>query len=79
MVSVREVLDPKGLCVFDCWNVVATMLDPPCTKTFSTEFIDKKVDCSVSSKTDLFNQVTKLTYNVVVHQNDGNITEEGTH
>ena len=79
MISVHEVLDPKGLFVFDCWNGVAAILDPPVTKTFSTEIIDKKVDCSISSKTDFFNQVTKLTYNVVVHRNEGNISEEGMH
>lgn len=56
MQGVAKQLNLGGIFVFDCWNGVAALRDPPKTKTGT--------DYTLVPTTDFFNQVTRLTYRI---------------
>ena len=75
--GVRERLDNKGIFVFDCWNGIATILDPALPKETIKYCDENRVICSVKPDTDVINQVTNLTYHITAKNKDGETMEEG--
>ena len=66
MDGVAARLRRRGIFVFDCWNGVAAMKDPPRVKKVSVRHDNKTIDCTITPKTDFFNQITTLTYDFKV-------------
>ena len=66
MKGVADALLSGGVFVFDCWNGVAAIKDPPGAKETSVKNAGETVSCLLTSETDLFNQVTTLNYNIKV-------------
>lgn len=64
--GVSDKLRPGGIFVFDCWNGVAALLDPPKSKKMEIVEGNTKVDCVLTSKTDSLRQTTTLNYDIVV-------------
>ena len=60
--GVSSSLRNKGIFIFDCWNGIAAIKDPPQTKIIKCNAGGKKIICEIKSHTDLFNQKTKLEY-----------------
>lgn len=75
--AVKSILVPGGIFIFDCWNGVAALHDPPRSKT--TEFVcqDKKIICALTNETDLFLQITTLNYQITVFDSSGKEIESG--
>lgn len=66
MKVAAEKLNPKGLLIFDIWNGIAAILDPPKTKIISLYLKNKKLKSKLIPKTDLFNQQVILNYNLTL-------------
>ncbi len=60
--AVYQRLNSGGIFVFDCWNGIAAIKDPPQTK--KTEVLDngEKIEFTLTPTTDFFNQKTTLKY-----------------
>lgn len=76
--SVGTRLKPKGLLIFDCWNGVAAIMNPPKTKIIQCKSGENFVHCTIQSETDFMAQKTKLTYNLSVKNEKGKEIESGT-
>lgn len=74
MKGVSTHLAPDGIFIFDCWNGVAAIKDPPKSKNITVHQNGKLIESNLTSKTDLFNQKTTLNYNIRV--TNGKFTEE---
>lgn len=77
MRGVFRVLKPGGIFVFDCWNGVAAVLDPPKSKRTVVKSNGKRVESNLSSKTDFLNQLTTLNYNITI--SNGKTVEKGVY
>lgn len=75
--SVRSRLRPGGLFIFDCWNGLAAMLDPPKGKKTEVKSGKEVISCDLSSSTDFILQKTVLTYKIKKKAGDGT-SEEGS-
>lgn len=62
--AVYQRLNAGGIFVFDCWNGIAAIKDPP--KIKQTEIIvkAKKIKVTVTPQTNFFDQKTTLTYEI---------------
>jgi 2-polyprenyl-3-methyl-5-hydroxy-6-metoxy-1,4-benzoquinol methylase len=67
MAGVAKRLAPDGIFIFDCWNGVAVLRDPPHTKTIRMNQHGARIVCKLDAHTDAFNQKTLLTYRFSVH------------
>ena len=66
MEGVHSRLNRGGLFVFDCWNGVAAIKDPPQEKITRVSYKDKRITSHLIPATDYLNQVTQLSYEIVV-------------
>ncbi|MBI2028438.1 MAG: class I SAM-dependent methyltransferase [Candidatus Levybacteria bacterium] len=66
MQAVADHLRPGGIFIFDCWNGVAALRNPPGSKKTVIKYGGEKITTILTSKTDLFNQKTVLNYHIVV-------------
>lgn len=74
-VCVR--LKPDGLLIFDCWNGVAAIKDPPKTKIIHGKSRKGFIHCTISSKTNFMRQKTRLTYSLSLRNETGDEMESG--
>jgi len=79
MLNVYEKLVPGGMFIFDCWNGIAAILDPPQSKNFATMHHNKRITCHLSSRTDFFQQRTMLDYAITVSDAAGKVIGQETH
>lgn len=76
MKGVARCLNKNGIFIFDCWNGVVAMKDPP--KELKKTTIAQSgllLKCNLTSQTDFFNQKTKLNYDIKVKS--GRLVEHG--
>lgn len=69
--TVYERLKPGGVFIFDCWNGVAAIRQPPESKRLEYDMGDRAIRCQVINETDLFTQKTTLHYDISIHGRDG--------
>ena len=60
--SVSKSLKKNGIFIFDCWNGIAAIQNPPQNKTDEIKFHGKKIKVKIESHTDLIQQKTRLDY-----------------
>lgn len=76
MKGVAKRLNKKGVFIFDCWNGIAAIKDPPKERKETTiEQNGVLINCNLTTQTDFFNQKTRLNYEIKV-SSDG-VTEQG--
>lgn len=76
--AVFDKLKPGGMFIFDAWNGVAAIKDPPQTKNDSIALSKgKRIDVTLNPEIDVLNQHVALEYNLRVSLK-GKITESGT-
>jgi len=75
MKGVAKRLAPGGIFVFDCWNGVAVIRDPPKRKVTLLKHRGKKITTRLDPDTDFINQKTKLNYEIKV--TNGKRTQRG--
>lgn len=66
MVGIAKHLKPGGVFVFDCWNGIAALRDPPKSKITKIRHNGENITCLLNSKTDFFNQKVTLNYHLSV-------------
>lgn len=64
--GVSKRLAAGGIFIFDCWNGIAAIKNPPETKTTEVLAGNKMITCRLSTVTNLMEQKTKLTYDITV-------------
>lgn len=70
MKGVAKRLNKKGVFIFDCWNGIAAIKDPPkAQKETATKVDDLLIKCKLTTQTDFFNQKTRLNYEIKVNNN----------
>ncbi len=69
MKGVYERLLPGGVFIFDFWNGIAAILDPPKKKKIAVKERRKKINSILTPKTDFLNQKVVLTYALTVAEN----------
>lgn len=69
MEGVYNRLAPNGLFIFDCWNGIAAILDPPKQKVVTAEKGREKIKYVLVPETDFLNQNVVLNYNIEVKGN----------
>lgn len=70
MGGVAKHLKLGGVFVFDCWNGIAALRNPPKSKTTKVKQKGKYIECLVSNSTDFFNQKVMLNYHISVENHD---------
>lgn len=76
MKGVAKRLNRNGVFIFDCWNGVAAIKDPPKRLKKTTVKQDgMTLEYNLTSQTDFFNQKTRLNYEIKVKS--GRIIEQG--
>ena len=67
MKGVAKRLNRNAVFIFDCWNGVAAIKDPPGRlKKTTVKQGGLLLKCNLTSQTVLFNQKTKLNYQIMV-------------
>jgi len=74
--GVADRLVAGGIFVFDCWNGVAALRDPPVAKETRVTDDGDTMSCQVSADTDLLAQRTRLQYRLTL---TGARNGHGTH
>lgn len=69
MDGVSNHLRPGGIFVFDCWNGIAVIKDPPNPKSNKLEDGEKEITYTLTTETDFFNQMATLTYDITTKHN----------
>lgn len=59
-------LNHNGIFVFDCWNGIAAIKDPPKDKIIFRTIDDFKLECHIHSRNDFFEQQVHLQYRLSV-------------
>lgn len=62
--SVYQRLKKGGIFVFDLWNGIAAIKDPPLNKKTEIEDNGEKIEVILTPTTDFFNQKTTLKYEI---------------
>ena len=75
--SVYSLLEPGGIFVFDCWNGVAVVKDPPKSKVIKLKVDGKMVKAILKTETDYIKGVSTLVYDFEVEKK--NARELGTY
>ena len=70
--GVYKALLPGGVFIFDCWNGIAAIKDPPQGKSISKTSMANLVRCDLISHTDFYNQKSRLEYSIKVRDNENN-------
>lgn len=68
MKAAYDKLNPNGLIIFDLWNGMAALLDPPKIKISEISLNGKKVRSKLIPKLDFFNQFVQLNYQLTVYK-----------
>ncbi len=71
--TVSSCLKHNGVFIFDCWNGIAVIKDPPGLKVIEADDGNRKINCEIISSTDLFNQKVRLEYKLKVSEPGGYI------
>ena len=74
--GVNKVLKRNGVFIFDCWNGVAAMIDPPKVKHISIKQDGDELTLKITPKTDIFRQVVNLTYDFQVKSKKSTKTDK---
>lgn len=75
--SVYLLLNPGGIFVFDCWNGVAVIKDPPKGKITKLKVDGKGIEVVLKTETDYLKGISTLIYKFEVKK--GKIKEIGTY
>lgn len=75
--SVFDNLRKGGIFIFDCWNGIAAINDPPKVKEGKTKNGKVSIDYKIVPKKDLFNQTVELKYDL--NYKNGPISKKGTY
>jgi len=68
--DIRTKLVPGGLFIFDCWNGVAALRDPPIDRVLAKKCQDGTImEIETVCKTDLMRQETDMLTNVHINDN----------
>ncbi len=71
-------LRPGGMLIFDCWNGLAALKDPPRGKLYKQSSADQKIVCKLTSQTNFLKQKTTLAYHFDIVDKIKNKTESAT-
>lgn len=74
--SIAKRLNSGGLLVFDCWNGVAAIKDPPSLKKNSVEVAGQTVSWVLKPEIWLMDQKVTLTYLIEVVSKSGQIQKD---
>lgn len=74
--AVSQRLSTGGIFVFDCWNGVAALKDPPKVKVSHVKNGRETVKFSVTPTMDLFHQVVTLTYDIQAGNGNGTLQHD---
>jgi hypothetical protein len=74
--AVYYHLAAESLFIFDCFNGVAAILDPPGQKETMIAAGETTIKCRLTSQTDIFNQHMRLAYHITVYDSDGKTIEQ---
>ncbi|MDP3954681.1 MAG: class I SAM-dependent methyltransferase [bacterium] len=66
MKGVSSRLEPGGVFIFDSWNGVAAMKDPPKKKQIHMKRKGELIELEIIPRTSFINKKTKLSYNIKV-------------
>ena len=69
--DIAKRLAPAGVYVFDCWNGVAALLDPPRDKDTQVVCGEEHISVSTRPAIDLMNQSVRVSNEVTVTAPDG--------
>lgn len=75
--GVNKRMKKGGLFIFDCWNGLAALADPPGSKIIHKFSNDEKIYCRITNKTDLWKQKTILSYNIEIKNRKTKKTSKG--
>lgn len=75
--SISARLKPNGLLIFDCWNGVAAMMDPPGSKVIHCKSGKNFVSCNIHGETSFMAQKTALVYEISIKDEKGREIEAG--
>ncbi len=64
MKGVSDRLKSGGVFIFDCWNGIAAIKDPPKTKESEITVNGEKIKVTITPATNFFEQKTKLSYQI---------------
>ncbi|HCM37131.1 MAG: SAM-dependent methyltransferase [Candidatus Gottesmanbacteria bacterium GW2011_GWB1_43_11] len=67
--GVKTHLTSQGIFLFDAWNGVAALTDPPRAKSWVVKTKLKTIICHLTASSDLWEQKTSLTYDLEVRTN----------
>ena len=81
--GVHRALSDRGVFLFDAWNGIAALLDPPQPKLMHVVTPEHTISCALVPQTDFFHQKTRLTHTIqranlhsgVVEQDDYSFTQ----
>ncbi len=76
--AVHHRINAKAIFIFDCWNGIAALKDPPGNKKTEVQVGNELVSCIVTSETDFWKQKTKLTYQLQVKNFTDLTVQNGT-
>lgn len=76
--GVRECLRIDGYFVFDCWNGVAALRDPPSDKKSECDVPEGTLHCKITSRNNLLEQITDLDFKFQLSNSQGEIEVEDT-
>ena len=79
MNGVSRSLLPRGSFVFDAWNGVAAMFDPPGNTERHIETAEYSICVKLASDTDFMRMKTRLTYEIERTSKTKNTLHAGTH
>lgn len=60
--DVSSSLRSGGICIFDCWNGTAALLNPPGSKKYEQCCDGQRISCCLTSQTDFIKKITTLNY-----------------
>lgn len=73
--GIAQRLRGGGAYIFDCWNGVAAMIDPPCVKHHRVKTEQQTIEVNTWPSIDLINQTVNVTNHVEVVEADGTKTQ----
>lgn len=68
MKGVANRLSSGGIFIFDCWNGVAAIKDPPVKKITNLKYRNESITVTLTPSIDLFNQKVRLNYQIHVKE-----------
>ncbi len=75
--AIFSRLKTNGLLIFDCWNGVAAIADPPKSKLIQSKDGEHFISCNILSSADFMNQKCTLTYHLSIKNENGKEIDSG--